>query len=59
MRGAVSPSARDEAHDVGDRGGVGPVKIDMRVASGGLLEIDQQRSDRVGDHGASGVKDAT
>ena len=58
-RGGVSLTQEDEPHDVRDRVDVGPVKIDMRVASGGLLKIDQQRSDRVGDHGASGMKDAT
>jgi hypothetical protein len=58
-RGGISLAKKDKPHDISHWIDVGPVKIDMGIAPGGLLKIDQQRSDRVGYYGTSGMQNAT
>ena len=55
----IAFTKKDVTHDIDHRVDVGPVKVDVGDASGGLLEVNEQRGDGIGDRGAPGVEDAT
>ncbi len=55
--GSIAFTEKDEPHDVNHRIDVCPVKVDVGDASGGLLQVDEQSGNGIGDRGAPGVED--
>lgn len=53
----ISFAEKEEAEDVRDRISFGPLEVDVRDTSGGALDVDEQRGDGIGDHGAACVED--
>ena len=56
--GGVALAQEDKPHHVDDRVDIGPVKVDMGDASGGLLQVNEQSGDGIGNGGAPGMEDA-
>jgi hypothetical protein len=56
--GGIALAEKDEAQDVDNGANVGPVKVDVGNTSGGLLQVNQQGSDGIGNDGASGAENA-
>ena len=54
----IAFAEEEEAKDVGDGVSFSPFEVDVGDAAGDLLDVNEQGSDGVGDHGAAGMQDA-
>ena len=58
QRGGIAFAQKDETHYINDRAHVGPVKVDVGNTSGGLLQVNEQSGDGIGNGGAPGMENA-
>ena len=56
-RGSVPFSKKDVPHIVHGRVDIGPVKVGVRNTSGGLVEVNEERGDGIGNSSARGTED--